>query len=97
MKQIEKGTRSSTVAKFYLIFGLPIKFTAKKSVGPYSKTCPILRYSGFFKKKKNERVQNVGSFHPVTVTLLKLDYMSSSFGIELVMIIASFSENYSPK
>ena len=97
MKQIEKGTRSSTVAKFYLIFGLPIKFTAKKSVGPYSKTCPILRYSGFFKKKKDERGRNEGSFHLVTVTLLKLDHISSSFEIELIMIIVSFSENYSPK
>ena len=45
----------------------------------------------------NERGRNIGSFHPVTVTLLKLDYMSSSFVIELVMNIASFSENYSPK
>ena len=57
----------------------------------------ILRYNGFFKKKTNERGRNIGSFHPVTVTLLKLDYMSSSFVIELVMNIASFSENYSPK
>ena len=49
------------------------------------------------KKKKDGRGRNIGSFHPVTVTLLKLDYTSSSFGIELVMIIASFSESFSPK
>ena len=74
-----------------------MQFATKKSLGPFVKSVPILRYSGFYKKKKNGRGQNVGSFHPVTVTLLKLDYMSSSFGIELVMIIASFSEIYSPK